>query len=121
MKSRVYIIQLVRLWKNSVHKETDNINFGYCPLILYDVFARANKGYINTLFISQKFSQYKSYLFLPQHFLYFLPLPQGHGSFGYTRSSFTIVVEDFCSLYKAFLVSSSKIASHSSKPYNQSA
>ena len=24
----------------------------------------------------------ENYLFLPQHFLYFLPLPHGHGSFG---------------------------------------
>ena len=39
-----------------------------------------------------------NYYFLPQHFLYFLPLPQGHGSFGYTFLSFTIVVERFCSL-----------------------
>ena len=31
-----------------------------------------------------------SYFFLPQHFLYFFPLPHGQGSFGYTFFSFTI-------------------------------
>ena len=31
------------------------------------------------------------YLFLPQHFLYFLPLPQGHLSFGYIFPPFFCV------------------------------
>ena len=30
---------------------------------------------------------YQDYFNLPQHCLYFLPLPHGHGSFGYTLSS----------------------------------
>ena len=36
--------------------------------------------------------------YLPQHFLYFLPLPQGHGSLRPTFGPFTIVVEAFCAL-----------------------
>lgn len=28
------------------------------------------------------FVNYEIYLFFPQHFLYFFPLPHGHGSFG---------------------------------------
>lgn len=56
------------------------------------------------------------YAFLPQHFLYFLPLPQGQGSLGYTFGALCTVVDSFCSLYRVFLVSSSKISFHSSRP-----
>ena len=35
-------------------------------------------------FIKRAVSKKYAYTALPQHFLNFLPLPQGHGSFGYT-------------------------------------
>ena len=38
------------------------------------------------------------YAFLPQHFLYFLPLPHGHGSLGKIFFSLRIVPEAFCCL-----------------------
>lgn len=38
------------------------------------------------------------YRFLPQHFLYFLPEPHGHGSFLPIFFSLRIVVDSFCSL-----------------------
>ena len=39
-----------------------------------------------------------NYAFNPQHFLYFLPLPQGQGSFLPIFLPFTIVPEAFCCL-----------------------
>ena len=44
--------------------------------------------------------------YLPQHFLYFLPEPQGQGSFRPIFFSLRIVVDSFCSLYNFFSSSS---------------
>ena len=59
--------------------------------------------------------------YLPQQFLYFFPLPHGHGSLRPIFFPFTIVPDNFCFLYNAFLVSSSSKASHCGSSYNQSA
>ena len=44
-----------------------------------------------------------SYAFFPQHFLYFLPLPQGQGSFLPILRGLRMVPEAFCCLYSSFL------------------
>ena len=54
----------------------------------------------------------RNYRFLPQHFLYFLPLPQGQGSLRPILGGFTTVEEVLCSLYSSFLLSSVSSASH---------
>src|SRR5699024_8784213 len=61
------------------------------------------------------------YLFLPQQYLYFLPLPHGHGSFRPIFGPFTTVPDFFCSLYNSFLFSSEKILFHWGSSYSQSA
>ena len=45
--------------------------------------------------------------YLPQHFLYFFPLPHGQGSFLPTFFSLRTVPEFFCSLYNSLLRSAS--------------
>lgn len=47
-------------------------------------------------FFNSAFHEPPPYWFLPQHFLYFLPLPHGHGSFLPTFFSLTIVPDFFC-------------------------
>ena len=59
----------------------------------------------------QNIPKYNIY-YLPQHFLYFLPLPHGQGSFLPTFFSLRTVPAFFCSLYNAFFLSESKIVSH---------
>ena len=47
----------------------------------------------------------QTYAFLPQQYLYFLPEPQGQGSFLPTLTSLRIVPLCFCSRYSSFLLS----------------
>ena len=57
---------------------------------------REGRAFFGKPSLPQKLFHYFS--FAPQHFLYFLPLPQGHGSLRPTFGPFTIVVEAFCAL-----------------------
>lgn len=59
--------------------------------------------------------------YLPQHCLYFLPLPHGHGSFLPTFLSLITVPDIFCSLYNSDLLSFVSNVSQAGNSYNQSA
>ena len=63
----------------------------------------------------------KLFQLFPQHFLYFLPLPHGQGSFLPTETSFTKVWEDRYSFVISCLRSTLRRSSYSGRPYSQPA
>lgn len=92
----------------------------FCPhyLCYVDKLSSVDKFIIFSIFNNSLF--YKGlWGYLPQQFLYFLPLPHGHGSFLPTLSSLTTILDLLKSLVIAFLVSGDNIPSHPCNSYNQ--
>ena len=65
---------------------------------IFSIAQKTLKGYRKMKKCAGRPTHLEFSAYLPQHFLYFLPLPQGHGSLRPTFGPFTIVVEAFCAL-----------------------
>ena len=66
--------------------------------ITFPTYSSLHRVFICLIIASKMWLSRSSYRFLPQHFLYFLPEPHGHGSFLPIFFSLRIVVDSFCSL-----------------------
>lgn len=67
-------------------------NVGTEKGVLANIASAAQAGAVR-----KKYNFISCYAFFPQHFLYFLPLPHGHGSFLPIFFSLRIVPDCFCS------------------------
>ena len=91
------------------YSSLQRVVFLFTPCIV-DLFFLSVKSFLQIL------KNISIYLFFPQHFLYFLPLPHGHGSFLPIFLSLNTVPDNFCSLYNFFCLSASRMSFHSSRP-----